>query len=482
MNKSALLETLSVFTALELTEFHKFVHSPFFNDGPHAVHCTTLWECLWPYAPTFDHADLRAERVYAKIFPGKTIVKGKLDVVMSKLHQLTKTFAAIKAQEEHPDQEAVRLASFFRQRSLYHRAAPILEKMRTELAQNPLHDERYWRQSFQVCHEQHLLDTSLQNRHEHESLAGEVGSLLYLHLVQSLDLLNALYCARRKNNLSDSLADTLAASILPTLQVADLEQEPLLRLLKTALDFARQPEQYGQTELLHFWRDLEAHAHLLPDKAQRNLFTYARRHCTWHFNHGHPEFAPLNLILFKSCFERGLLFEHGKIQASTYLNMVQAGLIARDFEWLKNVMPQCRDHIIGVPQPMAFYGYTLANLHYHLGEHDRALDLLLEGSDDLFNTLMARKLELKIYYETSHALLDSKMDNFKLFVFRQGKKNLTEDVFLMNNHFIDALRSMVNAFGNSAKAQKLLEKWEATPLLAERAWLREQLGKLAAGR
>jgi len=106
--------------------------------------------------------------------------------------------------------------------------------------------------------------------------------------------------------------------------------------------------------------------------------------------------------------------------------------------------------------------------------------LLLHSSEDLFNNLMARKLELKIYYETDSLLLDSKMDNFKLFVYRQGKKNLTEHVFQMNNTFIDILRSMTASgmIGNAARAEKLLQKLGENQLVAERMWLREQLERL----
>ncbi|MCE7926713.1 MAG: hypothetical protein DYG98_27035 [Haliscomenobacteraceae bacterium CHB4] len=480
MHHSSLLETLSAFNAGELEEFHRFVHSPFFNDGPHARDCIALWECLRPYAPAFSDAALEAKHVYVRVFPGKSYVKGKLEVVMSKLHQLAKQYAATITATGFVAPEPLRLASFFRQRGLPRRAAPLLEKLRAGQMDQAVHDAAWWYERFFTESEQHLLDTDLNNHHNHEHLAESIRCLHLAHLTQSLQLLNTLFYARRKSNVEDELAEILAEALPEALRLADLGQEPLLRLLKTGFDFARKPEQYGEAELRAFWHDLEAEAERLPADVLRNLFGYARNHCTWQFNHGKPEFAALNLDLFKSCFGRGLLFDKEKIQAATYLNMVQAGLIARDFDWLDAVMPQCRDRIVGVPAPAELYNYTRANCHYHRQEYDRALDLLRDASDDLYNNLMARKLELKIYYETNSPLLDSKIENFKLFIFRQGTKRLPEDVYRMNNTFIDLLRKINNiaTSGQKARVAKLIEQLDADALVAERLWLRSQLEKI----
>ena len=93
---------------------------------------------------------------------------------------------------------------------------------------------------------------------------------------------------------------------------------------------------------------------------------------------------------------------------------------------------------------------------------------------------MARKLALKIYFETKSVLLDSKMDNFKLFIFRHGKKNLAENVFSMNNAFIDFLRQITTTgmTGNKAKAVKLRQKLDKTVMVAERMWLQEQIARI----
>jgi hypothetical protein len=481
MQQSSLVETFSAFNTNELADFHKFVHSPYFNDGPHARDCIALWEYLRVQAPAFDAPTLEAKRVYVGVFPGKSYIKGKLEVVMSKLHQLAKQYAATITPVGFEAPEALRLASFFRRRGLPRRALPLLEKLHAGQEQQPVHDAAWWHERFLTSSERHLFDTEQNNHHNHEHLAESIRCLHLAHLTQSLQLLNTLFYARRKSNVEDAMAESLAASLPEAMRLADPAQEPLLRLLKTGFDFVRNPELYGEPELRAFWQELETEAGRIPPDLLRNLFGYARNHCTWHFNHGRLEFAALNLELFKYCFQHNLLFENGKIQAATYLNMVQAGLIARDFDWLDAVMPQCRDYIVGVPAPAELYNYTRANYYYHRREYDRALELLRDASDDLYNNLMARKLELKIYYETGSPLLDSKIENFKLFIFRQGVKHIPKDIYRMNNTFIDYLKKINNiaTSGQKARVAMLLQRLDADALVAERIWLRCQLEKMA---
>lgn len=480
MFQSSLLETLSLLRPDEMSRLHKFVYSPYFNDGPYARDLMVLWDHVRTHAPAFEHPDLSTERTYAVLYPGKAFVKGKTDVLMSKLHQLVKQFAAQLISTDFDPTESLRLAAFFLDRGVPNRAEPILEKLREEQSRQKIHNAKYWIECFVTQLQAHRFDTARQNNHAHTSLVEAAHSLHHGYLVLVLELLNTLFFSSRKSKVDAAFAELIAENVPSALQIADLENEPLLLLLSQGFDFVRHPEKHGHESLENFARDLEIHAEALPIGFLRALHAYARNHCTWLFNHGDLSYAPLLFSLLKSGLERGLLHQNGKISASTFLNMVQTGLAAREFDWVKNALEQCRDQIDGVPNPQEFYNYNLANYHYHLGEYDRALNLLLHSSEDLFNNLMARKLELKIYYETDSLLLDSKMDNFKLFVYRQGKKNLTEHVFQMNNTFIDILRSMTASgmIGNAARAEKLLQKLGENQLVAERMWLREQLERL----
>jgi hypothetical protein len=57
-----------------------------------------------------------------------------------------------------------------------------------------------------------------------------------------------------------------------------------------------------------------------------------------------------------------------------------------------------------------------------------------------------------------------------------------ENIFQMNNAFIDMLRSMMatDMLGNFKKIEKLRQKLTETQLIAERKWLETQLERLAS--
>ncbi len=478
MMQSTLIETFSLLRPEEVERFDKFLQSPFFNDGSYARDVLALWH----YLQSSPAEALSVEQAYVVVFPKKPFVKGKVEVLMSKLHQLLKQFAAQITAPVFETPEAVRLAAFFMERGVPQRAVAVLEKLREAQAKKTVHDEAYWMERFLTEYQAHRLDTVRQNNHPHERLTEAIHCLHHSYLVQMLELLNVLFTARRKLKMDVSFAQKMAGTMPLALAMADTDTEPLLQLLGKGLDFLRAPDKNDITALEAFHQDLERYADVLPPNLLKMLFSYARNHCTWHHNnYGDTRYAKLSAALFKSCLERGLLHDNEKIQASTLLNMVQTGLVAGEFEWVKKALEQCKAQITGVPSPREFYYLNLANYHYYLKEYEQALDFLLESSDDLFNTLMARKLEIKIYYETDSVLLDSKIDNFKLFIFRQGKKNLAEDIFMMNNAFIDILRSMIasKVSTNPDKAFNLLEKVKTMPLIAERLWLQMQLERLA---
>lgn len=481
MLDSALVETISRFLPAELERFQKFVQSPFFNEGSYARDVAALWQYLRPFAPDFGPPGPTVEAAYAFIYPNKPFVNGKVEVLMSKLHQLAKQYATHITEAAFSPPESLRLAQFFLDRDLPGRAVSLLEKTRAEQEKLPVHDAGYWAQRFLTEWQTHRLDTLRQNNHAHESLNSAIHALHHGYLVLALELLNTLFFSRRKSNVEDSFAESMADGMPGLLAISDWESEPVLRLLGKGFDFVRFPENHDQESIAQVLETLDRHAESLPRHVSRTLFAYLRSHCTWRYNHGETAYATVLMTLFKSGLENGLLFEDGRqIQASTLLNLVQTGLVCREFDWVKQVLDHCRNHIIGVPNPVEFFNYNLANYHYHLREYDTALNLLLDSSDNLFSGLMARKLELKIYYETDSALLDSKMDSFKLFVFRQGKKNLPENVYQMNNAFIDLLRRMSSStlLGNAQRVDKLAQQLENMPLVAERMWLREQLQQL----
>ena len=98
---------------------------------------------------------------------------------------------------------------------------------------------------------------------------------------------------------------------------------------------------------------------------------------------------------------------------------------------------------------------------------------------EMFYKLAARRLELKLYFETASPLLDARLDAFKIFVHEQ-KSILPPDKIAPNNHFADLLRQIVapKTLGNITRIRKIQENLTVKKAVAEREWLAEKLEAL----
>ena len=110
---------------------------------------------------------------------------------------------------------------------------------------------------------------------------------------------------------------------------------------------------------------------------------------------------------------------------------------------------------------------------------DKALDVIPFGFTYSTYHLMARRLELKIYFETNSDLLPSKVDAFKMFVSRAGSKSLSPNHFEMLTNFGNFVLQLSQSMpGDKKRSDQLVARIEAKKLVSERAWLLEKAREL----
>ncbi|MCB0643632.1 MAG: hypothetical protein KDC44_18420, partial [Phaeodactylibacter sp.] len=96
--------------------------------------------------------------------------------------------------------------------------------------------------------------------------------------------------------------------------------------------------------------------------------------------------------------------------------------------------------------------------------------------------LAARRLEIKILYELQSPILESKIEAFKVYIFRLSQTKLPDKPKEGNNNFLDLLRQVIHpkTYHNPERAQKLLDKLAEKKVVAERDWLEAKLAALAS--
>jgi hypothetical protein len=93
---------------------------------------------------------------------------------------------------------------------------------------------------------------------------------------------------------------------------------------------------------------------------------------------------------------------------------------------------------------------------------------------------MARRLELKIYYELRSSLLYPKVDAFKMFINRSRNKSFPKrlvELFANFGNFVHQL--CLSIPGDKKRSDLLVRRIQAKKLVGERSWLLEKARELA---
>jgi hypothetical protein len=215
------------------------------------------------------------------------------------------------------------------------------------------------------------------------------------------------------------------------------------------------------------------------------VHSYMRNYIADKYNQGDPSCLPELFALFKNHAEQGtLLQDSGTILASTLQSAITVALKLGEVEWALNFLETHRHRLVGADDTEAIYQFNLANCHFHRGDYAVVEHCLANYNfREQFYKLAARRMEIKLYYETNSPLLDSRLGAFKIFV-HELKNILPPDKIAPNNHFADLMRQIIapKTLGNTARVEKLLEKLVLQKAVAEREWLKEKLEVMMKGK
>ena len=96
MYNSRLLQLLKILHEDELSQFRKYLASPYFNERPKALE---LFSLLEKYHPEFSSTKLVKEKIFKRIYPGEEYKDIKLRQLMSYMAGLTENFLLLRKEE-----------------------------------------------------------------------------------------------------------------------------------------------------------------------------------------------------------------------------------------------------------------------------------------------------------------------------------------------------------------------------------------------
>lgn len=482
MVNSQVIDLLRHFSPEEWPEFKAFTASPYFNRGSFVEETSALLAFLEKAQPDFSESSLDRQAAYKAVFPKKLFVEGKLDKVMSELHLLAKEFVAVHRymQSENEFQRALDQMFFYRTHHLENRFENLKQRLVKHQSDALYQDQTFFQRAF-------LLDYEIHNHHNlHNQKRGD------LHIPDTLESLDVHYFFLRTELLNTYLLQQkviqldIPPEVLHTIRESRLPERytrayPVLHISHEILRLLEKdsatPQEFEEIHGL-----LSQHETKIEPNLLRFYLTYIRNLCVLLGNRGQANLAPVLFQLQKDHLARGYLYYDyydNKISPSAFLSMCSTAFKLKEYEWAKTFIADHEGRIMGDNDTHDYCRLLQANYWFVLGDYDRALDVLPPAFQDLDYHLYARRLEMKIYYESGSGLLPYKMDAFKMYLSRASQKVLAPAKKEMNGNFVNLLLQLHAVVkGDTARAQRIIERIKSKQVLAERDWLMEKAQEL----
>ena len=473
---------IQVFEETELERFILFLNSPYFHEVKPAQEIIILMQHIKSCFPDFKDERLSKTKTYAVLYPGQDFIPGKLDRVMSNLLKIIKEFVIYEFSDLKEDQVKRNLvmARFYRQRRLEKHFERTVKSLR-EIQQQEKKKKDFYLKQFLI--EQEVMDfESLYNQRKTDyNVAATLESLDVLYLVHRLEFTCWLLAQNKYNALlgMENNMEVYDRILTSFKEEAHFEDIPLLKVYEHGIRLLRSGDSNDEA-YRELTRLLAQYVSEIPVERLKELQALCRNYCTQEYNKGRTSFLEEIFTLYRDHLKQGYLLYEGGLLQSTFRNIVLSGLRAKEYEWVNRFLEQYKDRIVGTNQPEEIYLFNLAIYYFAIKEYSKALDCLADRYEDAYYLIAAKRMELKIYYEMDFEIIESKINAFKVYIYRISQKILPQIPRDGNNNFIDILKQIRSSktLYNAARIEKLINKVQTRKSIAEKEWLLQKLAVL----
>ncbi len=447
-----------------MREFGKFVHSPFFNTKPQPValyeyllHCRERGE-----TPT-------AEGARAAIDPVRPAPGVGLRLANSALLALLEKFWVYREKFEDAGRLKIRLAGVYRKRGLAKHFQITLREARASRERLPWRHADYYHDLNLIEWEQYQYDTSAKRTES-------------LNLQALSDLMDTAFIVRKLRLACASLSHRavfttdyrlgLIDAILAYVESANLTEIPAIGLYYHCYQFLTERDSDRHFE--QFREMLPVYAGLFPPDELRSFYLLAINFGVRKINESAEGWLRATLDLYKSALDLDLLVENGVLSRFAFNNIAAIALRTGEVDWTEQFIHQYKPRLERQWRE-ATSVLNLARVAYARRDYKTAL-LNLQRSDykDLINNLIAKTLQLKIYYETAeYNLLESHLSSMQNFIRRHTAIGYHRTNYSRIVHYTRQLMSL--RFNDAKAVAALREQIEKEEILTERDWFLEML-------
>jgi hypothetical protein len=453
--KNLLEEALSTLSAVEIREFGKFLRSPFFNTRQHL---TDFFDA-WVAAPSLQTA------ASDKIGAPKPKASVELRLTHSALLALLEKYWMFREKFDDPERAKIRLAATYRKRNLPKHFRITLREARQSRERMPWRHADYYHDLNLIEWEQYQYDTAARRTES-------------LNLQATSDLMDTAFIARKlrlaclaRSHQAVYRADYqmgLLDAVLQYVESAGLVHIPAVGLYFHCYRFLNDSQAVANFDA--FKTMLFKHAALFPADELRTLYLLAINFGIKKINESSEGWLRTTLELYQSALERGLLLENQRLSRFAFNNIVAIALRVGELDWAEKFI---LDHKASLERQWreVTSSLNLARVAFTRRDFQTALGHL-QRSDykDLLNNLIAKTLQLKIYFETDeYDLLDSHLTSMSNFIRRHTAIGYHRTNYSHIVHYTRQLMAL--NFRDTQAVTALRSKIEQEEILTEKEWL-----------
>lgn len=472
------VKILDLFSSLkkeEVIDFQRFIQSPFFNKGLQHAEMEALLLYLIDLKKGGDkpgELEFDREKAFAKVFPDQNFVEKKIEKVLSALHGALKNFVSYNAycQPAYHIDRQIRQLEFLRERGLHNRYKNLSATLEEEILRVEVESLPFLKKTHEFKYEKYLYDFQYNIKNSSTPFFELIESLEVSYWANKLEILNQYLTISYFSSveLPDDVRSVIESSDFP---IKLIEKHPLLHITYGIFMLLRNQDT-SVSDVKHLQNLSREYENVVERDKLKQVLTYLRNVCVLGTLKRRNEFFPLLFQLSKEHYERGYLYHDGKITSSALISISQTALINREFEWCKHFIDEQKDKILNDTPEQDYYHLALANFYTHKGDFDQALSLVPATMPTPDIHLLAKRIELKCYYETKSPLLDAKIDAFRMFLSRISKNTISDQLHQSNSNFLNILNQIhMSIPGDKKRNQKILERIEEKSYLFEREWL-----------
>lgn len=474
MLNTHLVQLLKTLDSREREELKLFVQSPFFNRGKFRNNMARLLGLLFEFMET--EGDFEKSEIYSRLFPGEHETPGRMEKNMVELAALVRSFLLTNQywNPENDFYQQLDWAVLLRKRSMISRYHQTISHIRKLQSTAPFESSEFYLKQFLLESEVHFWESVINRSKGDQNLPPLLNLLGHFYHLNRMELLNRLLVQQKVTQLDDSTADALALVDGPV-PAALLEDNIALKINLQINQMLNAPvpdkaDFYALAELL------KRHENQIEPEALQEFYAFLRNTCTLLLNYGNAEMLPVFFQLQKDNLEKGYFYLEGKISPGAFGNIVTAATRVGEYDWALNFMEAHKDRIIGGDETDDFYRLTMASYFFAIKDFDKALDWIPTAPQDTMYLFRARRLRLKVYYETKSDLLFYELDAFKMALSRASQKLISPQFRELQANFVNFLYQIAKSPpGDKARRQKLSQRIIAKPSVYEKDWLLEKL-------